>query len=125
MGGAPYAFGAIANFGGHTSLGANTGVWTERFHSWLAKSGSALRGIAWLPEGTGGNPASFDLFTELAWEPGPVDQRAWFAAYAARRYGGPTRTRPPRGSSCASARTAVPPARGASRRTASSRRGRA
>ncbi|MFI0923970.1 alpha-N-acetylglucosaminidase [Streptomyces sp. NPDC021012] len=87
-GGTPYAFGAIANFGGHTSLGANTGVWTERFHGWLAKSGSALRGIAWLPEGTGGNPASFDLFTELAWEPGPVDQRAWFAAYAARRYGG-------------------------------------
>ncbi|MFB7453120.1 alpha-N-acetylglucosaminidase [Streptomyces sp. NPDC056194] len=87
-GGTPYAFGAIANFGGHTSLGANTGVWTERFRAWLARSDSALRGIAYLPEGTGGNPAAFDLFTELAWEPGPVDQRAWFAAYAARRYGG-------------------------------------
>ncbi|MFF5282919.1 alpha-N-acetylglucosaminidase [Streptomyces sp. NPDC013171] len=87
-GGTPYAFGAIANFGGHTSLGANTGVWTERFRAWLTRSDSALRGIAYLPEGTGGNPAAFDLFTELAWEPGPVDQRAWFAAYAARRYGG-------------------------------------
>ncbi|WP_086827434.1 alpha-N-acetylglucosaminidase [Streptomyces sp. NRRL B-24572] len=87
-GGTPYAFGAIANFGGHTSLGANTGVWTDRFHAWLTRSGSALRGIAWLPEGTGGNPAAFDLFTELAWEPGPVDRRAWFAGYAARRYGG-------------------------------------
>ncbi|MFF3603921.1 alpha-N-acetylglucosaminidase [Streptomyces sp. NPDC002463] len=87
-GGTPYAFGAIANFGGHTSLGANTGVWTERFRTWLTRSDSALRGIAYLPEGTGGNPAAFDLFTELAWEPGPVDQRAWFAAYAARRYGG-------------------------------------
>ncbi|MEU6879917.1 alpha-N-acetylglucosaminidase [Streptomyces sp. NPDC046712] len=88
-GGTPYAFGSIANFGGHTSLGANTGVWTSRFHAWLAKPGSALRGIAHLPEGTGGNPAAFDLFTELAWQPDPIDQRAWFAAYAARRYGGP------------------------------------
>ncbi|MFF9851314.1 alpha-N-acetylglucosaminidase [Streptomyces litmocidini] len=87
-GGAPYAFGSIANFGGHTSMGANTGVWTDRFHAWLNRPDSALRGIAYLPEGTGGNPASFDLLTELAWEPGPVDQRAWFAAYAARRYGG-------------------------------------
>ncbi|MFF3316406.1 alpha-N-acetylglucosaminidase [Streptomyces sp. NPDC003035] len=86
--GAPYAFGSIANFGGHTSLGANTGVWAGRFRTWLTASDSALRGIAYLPEGTGGNPAAFDLFTELAWEPGPIDQRAWFAAYAARRYGG-------------------------------------
>ncbi|MFC7923137.1 alpha-N-acetylglucosaminidase [Streptomyces cinereoruber] len=87
-GGTPYAFGSIANFGGHTSLGANTGVWAGRFHAWRTAPDSALRGIAYLPEATGGNPAGFDLFTELAWEPGPVDQRAWFAAYAARRYGG-------------------------------------
>ncbi|MFF8376029.1 alpha-N-acetylglucosaminidase [Streptomyces sp. NPDC015661] len=87
-GGTPYAFGSIANFGGHTSMGANTGVWVDRFRAWLAKSDSALSGIAYLPEATGGNPAAFDLFTELAWEPDPVDHRAWFAAYAARRYGG-------------------------------------
>ncbi|MFJ5937611.1 alpha-N-acetylglucosaminidase [Streptomyces sp. NPDC093071] len=87
-GGTPYAFGSIANFGGHTSIGANAGVWGERFHAWLTRPDSALRGIAYLPEATGGNPAGFDLFTELAWEPGPVDQRAWFAAYADRRYGG-------------------------------------
>ncbi|MFJ4341801.1 alpha-N-acetylglucosaminidase [Streptomyces sp. NPDC088915] len=87
-GGTPYAFGSIANFGGHTSIGANTGVWGGRFHTWLTRPDSALRGIAYLPEATGGNPAGFDLFTELAWEPGPVDQRAWFAGYAARRYGG-------------------------------------
>ncbi|MFG3041424.1 alpha-N-acetylglucosaminidase [Streptomyces sp. NPDC048330] len=87
-GGTPYAFGSIPNFGGHTSLGANTGVWTSRFHAWLAKPDSALAGIAYLPEGTGGNPAAFDLFAELAWQPGPVDRQEWFAAYAARRYGG-------------------------------------
>ncbi|MEU3483105.1 alpha-N-acetylglucosaminidase [Streptomyces sp. NPDC033754] len=86
--GTPYAFGAIGNFGGHTSLGANTGVWVTRFHAWLTAPGSALRGIAYLPEGTGGNPAAFDLFTELAWQPGPIDHSAWFAEYAARRYGG-------------------------------------
>ncbi|MEU3693327.1 alpha-N-acetylglucosaminidase [Streptomyces narbonensis] len=87
-GGTPYAFGSIGNFGGHTSLGANTAVWGGRFHAWLTAPGSSLRGIAYLPEGTGGNPAAFDLFTELAWQPGPVDHRTWFAEYAARRYGG-------------------------------------
>ncbi|WP_329275878.1 alpha-N-acetylglucosaminidase [Streptomyces sp. NBC_00691] len=87
-GGTPYAFGTIPNFGGHTSVGANTDAWVNRFHAWLGKEGSALRGIAYLPEATGGNPAAFDLFTELAWQPGPIDQESWFAAYAARRYGG-------------------------------------
>lgn len=87
-GGTPYAFGTIPNFGGHSSLGANTGAWLSRFHAWLAKPGSALRGIAYLPEATGVSPAAFDLFTELAWRPEPIDQAAWFAGYAARRYGG-------------------------------------
>lgn len=88
-GGTPYAFGTIPNFGGHTTIGANSGVWTSRFHAWLTKPGSALSGIAYLPEGTGQNPAAFALFSELAWRPGAVDQKAWFAGYAARRYGGP------------------------------------
>ncbi|MFF0509928.1 alpha-N-acetylglucosaminidase [Streptomyces sp. NPDC004250] len=87
--GAPYAFGTIPNFGGHTTIGANTSVWAERFDQWRTKPGSALAGIAYLPEGTGGNPVAYELFTELAWRTGPVDQRAWFAAYASRRYGGP------------------------------------
>ncbi|GAA4882881.1 alpha-N-acetylglucosaminidase TIM-barrel domain-containing protein [Kitasatospora terrestris] len=86
--GAPYAFGTIPNFGGHTTMGANTGVWATRFEQWRTRAGSALQGIAYLPEGTGGNPAAFELFTELAWRIGPVDQAAWFADYAARRYGG-------------------------------------
>ncbi|OKK23000.1 alpha-N-acetylglucosaminidase [Streptomyces sp. CB00455] len=88
-GGVPYALGTIYNFGGHTTIGANTSVWTDRFAAWRAKSGSALSGIAYLPEATGTNPAAFDLFTDLAWEPGPVDQRRWFADFAQRRYGRP------------------------------------
>lgn len=88
-GGAPYAIGTIYNFGGHTTIGANTSVWIERFTSWRAKSDSALTGIAYLPEATGTNPAAFDLFTDLAWEPGPVDQQKWFVDFAGRRYGRP------------------------------------
>lgn len=88
-GGVPYAMGTIYNFGGHTTIGANTSVWLERFGPWRAKDNSALTGIAYLPEGTGTNPAAFDLFTDLAWEPGPVDHRRWFADFAARRYGRP------------------------------------
>nr|WP_272924083.1 alpha-N-acetylglucosaminidase [Streptomyces sp. SID5789] len=87
--GAPYAFGTIPNFGGHTTIGANTAVWAERFDQWRTKPGSTLAGIAYLPEGTGGNPVAYELFTELAWRTDPVDQRAWFADYASRRYGGP------------------------------------
>ncbi|MFE2282935.1 alpha-N-acetylglucosaminidase [Streptomyces sp. NPDC059443] len=88
-GGAPYAMGTIYNFGGHTTTGANTSVWIDRFKAWRAKSDSALTGTAYLPEATGTNPAAFDLFTDLAWEPGPVDQRKWFAEFADRRYGHP------------------------------------
>ncbi|MEU9160358.1 alpha-N-acetylglucosaminidase [Streptomyces sp. NPDC048424] len=88
-GGAPYAMGTIYNFGGHTTIGANTSVWLERFGPWRAKGNSALAGIAYLPEATGTNPAAFDLFTDLAWEPGVIDQRKWFADFAARRYGRP------------------------------------
>ncbi|MFJ5547966.1 alpha-N-acetylglucosaminidase TIM-barrel domain-containing protein [Streptomyces sp. NPDC093225] len=87
-GGAPYAFGTIYNFGGHTTVGANTSVWLSRFEEWRTKSGGSLRGIAYIPESTGTNPAAFDLFTDLAWEPGPVDQKAWFADWARSRYGG-------------------------------------
>jgi alpha-N-acetylglucosaminidase len=86
--GAPYAFGSINNFGGHTTLGANAGVWLARFASWRGKHGSALRGIAWMPEGSGADPAAFALFTALAWQPQPVDAAAWFADYATYRYGG-------------------------------------
>jgi alpha-N-acetylglucosaminidase len=86
--GAPYAFGSINNFGGHTTLGANAGVWLDRFASWRGKPGSALRGIAWMPEGSGADPAAFALFTALAWQTQPIDAAAWFADYATYRYGG-------------------------------------
>ncbi|MEU3608667.1 alpha-N-acetylglucosaminidase [Streptomyces sp. NPDC035033] len=87
--GTPYAFGTIPNFGGHTTIGANTSVWTERFEAWRTKPGSALRGIAFLPEATSANPVTFSLFTELAWGAAPADHAGWFARYAARRYGSP------------------------------------
>ncbi|MFF4099585.1 alpha-N-acetylglucosaminidase [Streptomyces sp. NPDC001903] len=84
----PYALGTIHNFGGHTTIGANTGVWLRRFDAWRAKPDSALAGIAYMPEAGGVDPAAFALFTDLAWEPGPLDRKEWFAAYARRRYGG-------------------------------------
>jgi alpha-N-acetylglucosaminidase len=86
--GAPYAFGTITNFGGHTTMGANTGVWLARFPSWHDKPGSALRGIAWMPESSGIDPAAFALFTTLAWRARPIDAATWFADYATYRYGG-------------------------------------
>ncbi|MEV7616779.1 alpha-N-acetylglucosaminidase [Streptomyces sp. NPDC089799] len=88
-GGTPYAFGTIPNFGGRTTLGANTDRWTGRFPAWRDKPGSACTGTAWMPEATGRDAAAFELFGELAWREEPVDRAAWFAGYADFRYGAP------------------------------------
>lgn len=87
-GGTPYAFGSIWNFGGHTPIGANAPDWVEQYPKWRDKEGSALAGTAMMPEGADNNPAAMALFTELAWTPGTIDLDAWFASYAASRYGG-------------------------------------
>ncbi len=86
-GGAAYAFGTITNFGGRSLLGANAATWTDRFAKALAAKGSALSGIAWMPEASGHDPAAFELFAELAWRPDAFDLTDWFGQYAARRYG--------------------------------------
>jgi len=86
--GAPYAFGTIPNFGGHTTLGANSGVWIERYAAWRRKDADSLRGIAYMPEGSATDPAAYALFTALAWTPVPDSTRRWFDEYAVSRYGG-------------------------------------
>lgn len=85
--GTPYAFGTIWNFGGNTNMGASMGIWNEKFHAWLAKPGTALRGIALMPEAIDNNPVAVEFFTDLAWEPAAVDMDTWMAAYATARYG--------------------------------------
>ncbi|NKJ19622.1 alpha-N-acetylglucosaminidase [Dyella sp. SG609] len=86
--GAPFAFGTIPNFGGHTTLGANAGVWIRRFAAWRREDAGSLRGIAYMPEGSGTDPATYALFTALAWTPVPDDAPRWFERYAVYRYGG-------------------------------------
>ena len=83
----PYAFGSIWNFGGHTTLGANTPDWAELYEKWRTKDGSRLRGIALMPEAADNNPAAFALFSELAWREGELDLKDWFAEWAYARYG--------------------------------------
>ncbi|MDG4856925.1 alpha-N-acetylglucosaminidase [Streptomyces sp. T-3] len=85
--GTPYAFGSIWNFGGHTTMGANTPDWQALYHAWRTKEGSALRGIALMPEAADNNPAAFALFSDLAWSQGPIDMRSWFEQWPIQRYG--------------------------------------
>ena len=85
--GVPYAFGAIWNFGGHTTMGANMGVWNERFFHQLQRPGSKVSGIAVMPEASCNNPAAFEFFTEMAWLDSPPDLATWFAAWSGYRYG--------------------------------------
>jgi alpha-N-acetylglucosaminidase len=87
-GGVPYAFGSIPNFGGRTTIGARTHMWTDRFTEWRDRPGSALVGTAYMPEAAERDPAALELFSELAWREEPVDREAWFATYARVRYGG-------------------------------------
>ncbi|WP_163508805.1 alpha-N-acetylglucosaminidase TIM-barrel domain-containing protein [Fodinicola acaciae] len=86
--GTPYAFGTIWNFGGHANLGASLAAWNQKFHAWLAKPGSAMNGIALMPEAIDNNPAAVAFFADLAWQPAAVDLDAWFDDYATSRYGG-------------------------------------
>ncbi|MQT01911.1 alpha-N-acetylglucosaminidase [Streptomyces jumonjinensis] len=87
--GTPYAFGTIPNFGGRTTIGANTDRWTARFTAWRDKPGSALAGTAYMPEAAERDPAALELFSELAWREERIDRDAWFREYARIRYGGP------------------------------------
>ncbi|MFE6127507.1 alpha-N-acetylglucosaminidase [Streptomyces sp. NPDC056437] len=87
-GGAPYAFGTIPNFGGRTTIGANTDRWTAKFTAWRDKPGSALVGTAYMPEAAERDPAALELFSELAWREERIDRREWFEEYSRFRYGG-------------------------------------
>lgn len=86
--GTPYAFGSIWNFGGHTTMGANTPDWASLYESWRTKENSALDGIALMPEGADNNPAAFALFSDLPWTDGPVELKSWFEQWPVQRYGG-------------------------------------
>ncbi|WP_433472152.1 alpha-N-acetylglucosaminidase TIM-barrel domain-containing protein [Spirillospora sp. CA-142024] len=85
--GTPYAFGTIWNFGGHQNFGAGLTVWNEKFHAWQARPGTAMNGIALMPEAIDNNPAAVAFFADMPWRDGPVDMNAWFDAYATARYG--------------------------------------
>ncbi|MDT8912387.1 alpha-N-acetylglucosaminidase [Amycolatopsis sp. PS_44_ISF1] len=86
-GGVPYAFGSIYDFGGHTTLGANLGVWPGRYFTQRAKPGSAMNGIAVMPEGFDNNPAAFELLAELPWHASAFGLGDWLGDYALGRYG--------------------------------------
>ncbi|GAA3645877.1 hypothetical protein GCM10022224_005730 [Nonomuraea antimicrobica] len=85
--GTGYAFGTIWNFGGHVNLGARLTVWNEKFHAWRTKPGTAMNGIALMPEAIDNNPAAVAFFTDLPWQDAPADMRQWFGEYATARYG--------------------------------------
>ena len=106
-GGAPYAFGTIPNFGGRTTIGANTDRWTEKFTAWRDKPGSALAGTAYMPEAAERDPAALRAVhrTGLARGARSTGTRG-STRYADVRYGGRgPLTRAPPSPRCATPRT--------------------
>ncbi|WP_067905844.1 alpha-N-acetylglucosaminidase TIM-barrel domain-containing protein [Actinomadura chibensis] len=85
--GTQYAFGTIWNFGGHQNFGASLTTWNEKYHALRAKPGTAMNGIALMPEAIDNNPAAVAFFADMPWRDGPVDVDAWFDEYATARYG--------------------------------------
>lgn len=86
FGGAPFLFGGLWEFGGRTTLGADTWNITDRLQR-LARTNANMAGTAVFTEGMDTNPFAFDLFTEMAWRSAPVDMAKWTAGYVRRRYG--------------------------------------
>lgn len=84
----PYAFGSIWNFGGHTTMGANIGVWHQRYFDQLAMPNRTLNGIAAMPEASCNNPVAFAFLTEIAWHAQRPDLAQWFRDWSSYRYGG-------------------------------------
>ncbi|GLQ96734.1 alpha-N-acetylglucosaminidase [Dyella mobilis] len=84
--GAPYLFGGLWEFGGCTTLGANTRNIVDELPL-QHHTNQNLAGTAVFTEGMGTNPFALDLFTEMAWRSDPVDLAQWTGDYVLRRYG--------------------------------------
>jgi alpha-N-acetylglucosaminidase len=83
---APFLFGGLWEFGGRTTLGADSQNITARLQR-MGRSNPNMVGTAVFTEGMDTNPFAFDLFTEMAWRRAPVDLPQWTADYVRRRYG--------------------------------------
>ncbi|WP_263414255.1 alpha-N-acetylglucosaminidase [Terriglobus aquaticus] len=85
--GARWLFGGLWEFGGRTTMGAPLYDYAKRMPQAEHAAGSHLSGTALFTEGLDTNPFAYDLYTEMAWRPEPVDLQQWTAEYARRRYG--------------------------------------
>lgn len=86
--GTPWLWCTIHNFGGNVGLGGRL--------AWVANEPAAAlgdpacgrySGIGALMEGTGTDPAMWEIFFENGWRSTPVKIDAWLADYTTRRYG--------------------------------------
>jgi len=85
--GASWLYGGLWEFGGRTTMGAPLYDYAVRLPRMAKLPGSRIVGTAIFPEGLDTNPFAFDLYTEMAWHPDPVELVPWTDAYATRRYG--------------------------------------
>src|ERR1017187_425650 len=85
--GASWLYGGLWEFGGRTTLGAPLYDYAVRLPRMAERPGSHIAGTALFTEGLDTNPFAFDLYTEMAWQPTPVNLLDWTEAYATRRYG--------------------------------------
>ena len=85
--GARWLFGGLWEFGGRTTMGAPLYDYARRMPAAAAGAGRNLSGLALFTEGLDTNPFAFDLYSEMAWHPEPVNLDEWTATYALRRYG--------------------------------------
>lgn len=86
--GTPWLWCTIHNFGGNVGMGGRL-AWMGEGPVKAMNDGARGRmsGVGLLMEGSGANPALWELFLENSWRTNTPDLRAWLEDYARRRYG--------------------------------------
>ncbi len=86
--GKPWVWSIIQSFGDQVSLHGGLPQIAEGVQAALASPAHGrLEGMGLLMEGLGHNPVVYDLFSDLAWRPRPIDLSDWAGHYVQRRYG--------------------------------------
>ena len=84
--GAPFIWTTIHNMGGNDGMKGDMRMLQDLPGLALAANASII-GTGATPEGIDQNPIYYEYLFDTAWHATPQPLEAWFAAYAARRYG--------------------------------------
>lgn len=87
--GSSWTYCMLENYGGRVGLCGNLKK-IAQIPGRVRKGTSHMVGMGIAPEGTGNDPAKYDLWGEMMWESEDIDVEKWLDSYIERRYGAVT-----------------------------------